>query len=330
MARPPVSLTDKLANLHLLLRVKSFARWPLDVRFFAPDVWKMWGRWDERTAGRIREGIGIELVRPDGSVAAERLEAGAVKDLVQGNGVLEALDVGYASLKAYLEKSKAMLSTGEPVACTICERSIENASTLALVCPGDGCRMVSHVPCLSERFLAEAEEADAIVPIEGDCPGCKIRLRWMTLVKECSLRLRGQKEIDGLFKKRRVKKGEAEGDGWEDAVRLDQEGDNDDEDSGSEEEAGDIVVDYKDVKDNESDFIVPSGMHMVAAEEGSQHRGDWIRRANDLNYSDDTMSTRSGARDDVGYFSATGTHHVGQRQGLIIEDSDWDDAEVLD
>ncbi|TKA65970.1 hypothetical protein B0A49_06529 [Cryomyces minteri] len=256
MARPPVSLTDKLANLHLLLRVKSFARWPLDVRFFAPDVWKMWGRWNERAAGKIREGIGIELVRPDEPIAAERIEAGAAKYLVQGNGVLEALDVGYASLKAYLEKSKALLSTGEPVACT--------------------------------------------------------------------------KEIDELFKKRRVKKGEAKGDGWEGAVRLDQGGDNDDEDAESEEGAGDIVVDYEDVEDNESDFIVPSGMHVVAAEEGSQHRGDWIRRANYLKDLDDTLSMGSGARDDVGYFSATGTHHVGQRQGLIVEDSDWDDAEFLD
>ena len=37
-SRPPMSLDARLKNLHHLLVVKSFARWPLQLRFFAPDV----------------------------------------------------------------------------------------------------------------------------------------------------------------------------------------------------------------------------------------------------------------------------------------------------
>ena len=42
--RPRTSLTDKLSNLHLLLRVPYFSQWPLEVRFFSEDVYKVWAK----------------------------------------------------------------------------------------------------------------------------------------------------------------------------------------------------------------------------------------------------------------------------------------------
>lgn len=42
--RPRLCLTDRLANLHLLLRARSFERWPLKVTFYAEDVYRVWTR----------------------------------------------------------------------------------------------------------------------------------------------------------------------------------------------------------------------------------------------------------------------------------------------
>ncbi|KAH0408016.1 hypothetical protein KCU90_g22362, partial [Aureobasidium melanogenum] len=59
--RPRMSMHDKLANLHILLRAKSFERWPLQVKFFAEDVYKMWHRWTVNMPEVIRQGIEVEM-----------------------------------------------------------------------------------------------------------------------------------------------------------------------------------------------------------------------------------------------------------------------------
>jgi hypothetical protein len=45
-----------------------------------------------------------------------------------------------------------------------------------------------------------------ITPIEGPCPSCNTMTKWRVLVQELSLRLRGQKEVNQLFKPTRKKK----------------------------------------------------------------------------------------------------------------------------
>ena len=59
--RPRSSILDKLSNLHLLLRVPYFSKWPLEVRFFSEDVYHSWQGWCERVDEQVRPGIRIFL-----------------------------------------------------------------------------------------------------------------------------------------------------------------------------------------------------------------------------------------------------------------------------
>ncbi|KAL1593854.1 Slx4p interacting protein [Paraconiothyrium brasiliense] len=73
-----------------------------------------------------------------------------------------------------------------------------------------GVRSFSRWPlhCLSNWFLAEEGRQDALIPVEGTCPTCHTPLQWSTLMKELSLRTRGQKEVEAMFKpKRKTKTG---------------------------------------------------------------------------------------------------------------------------
>ncbi|KAI7058604.1 hypothetical protein KC352_g44021 [Hortaea werneckii] len=74
---------------------------------------------------------------------------------------------------------------------------------MTLVCPSEGCSALSHIDCLSKRFLDTSRDGDAMLPTSGNCPECGNKLQWVDLVKELSLRMRGEKEIKALFKKRR-------------------------------------------------------------------------------------------------------------------------------
>jgi structure-specific endonuclease subunit SLX1 len=208
--RPTVSLTDKIANLHVLLRVRSFERMPLRVQFYANDVFRVWERWSDRVHGNIRPGIDIQLEDQDVSTSATgRSLAGNDADAeLEGITVLglEALNVDYKHMKSHLEKSTQLLEHGEPIPCGVCNEALKLDETAAITCPHEGCLSVSHLRCLSQKFLADEGNINAVVPISGMCPSCKQSLKWGPLVKELTLRMRGQKEISKLFKKPRRKK----------------------------------------------------------------------------------------------------------------------------
>jgi structure-specific endonuclease subunit SLX1 len=65
---------------------------------------------------------------------------------------------------------------------------------------------VSHMACVSQKFLAEESNADALIPIQGTCPSCHTSLRWSDLIKELSLRMYGEEALKALFKTKRKKK----------------------------------------------------------------------------------------------------------------------------
>lgn len=215
-ARPRPSLKRYLSSLHLLLCAKSFERWPLKVAFFSPDVWK---RWNNEVDSKVREGIIIELVKPEtldvlGLNHQATMSTGATitekdytnsAELATRTGI-HAIDVGYNSIKPHLEKSRAVFDNGVSVSCGVCERYIRPNTALVLVCPVDDCRSCFHLTCLARKFLRDGGDDDAVVPLGGKCPSCHTKLEWSTLTKELSLRIRGQKEVVALFKERRRKK----------------------------------------------------------------------------------------------------------------------------
>ena len=119
-------MNDKLSNLHLLLRVPSFARWPLKVRFFCEDVFQKWLLWSERADGKIRSGIEIALEPKSDEAAAEGASVtfntrpiSKRKPEAVGKGGVEGIDVGYRSVKDHIEKSIFLLTDDETTICSM-------------------------------------------------------------------------------------------------------------------------------------------------------------------------------------------------------------------
>lgn len=74
------------------------------------------------------------------------------------------------------------------------------------MCPHGDCGAVAHLQCLAARFLGDGE---AVVPVEGRCPGCGGTVRWVDVVREATVRVRGgEGEVEGLERReeRRVKR----------------------------------------------------------------------------------------------------------------------------
>jgi hypothetical protein len=126
----------------------------------------------------------------------------------------------------------------------VCARVVPSGDALMLTCPRDGCEAAAHVVCLAEHFLRtsssssssrssastsfaadtaastsrpanlpneeeeeeeeEEEDADTILPVEGRCPACRQAVRWIDLVRELSLRLRGANEVEALLRPART------------------------------------------------------------------------------------------------------------------------------
>ncbi|TID13403.1 Structure-specific endonuclease subunit slx1 [Venturia nashicola] len=238
--RPHLSLNAYMMNLHLLLRIQSFARWPLSLRFFSTDVFKVWINIDKQADGSMRDNFDIVLdpLAVDTSVKRKSAPKAIKKtqepvvprkgmynaavpdpdDVVQEPhpvskigktaSMIEKLDFSYSGTKAHLEKSKTLLEGNQRNACPICNIIIKN-DPLVVVCPHADCSSVSHIQCLSTDFLHQ-EHGDGgrkmITPIEGPCPICNKTTKWRDLVQELSLRQRGQKEVEQLFKPTRKRK----------------------------------------------------------------------------------------------------------------------------
>ncbi|XP_075420823.1 structure-specific endonuclease subunit SLX1 [Tenrec ecaudatus] len=71
---------------------------------------------------------------------------------------------------------------GPAVPCTLCSRALQDEES-PLCCPHPGCPLKAHVICLAEEFLGE--EPGQLLPLEGQCPGCKNSLLWGDLVRLC-------------------------------------------------------------------------------------------------------------------------------------------------
>ncbi|KAK4954680.1 Slx4p interacting protein [Elasticomyces elasticus] len=219
IARPRFSLTDRLSNLHLLLRSSSFERWPLEVRFFAQDVYRAWLRWDKGMFFKVRKGIKVGLDGVDFTTSSAELP-----DVTDGEAMIErkrgihALDIGYEAKKTHLEKSRSVLAPGAIIVCDICKTRLEEKETL--VCPTTHCKMVAHTTCLAHVFLQQERACTALLPTTGSCPHCKMSIPWVQLVQELSLRVSGKREIATLYKVRKKRGAKAS---------LDTEGESDSE-----------------------------------------------------------------------------------------------------
>lgn len=285
-----MSLADRLANLHLLLSAPSFNRWPLEVRFFAEDVFVAWKKrcldMENDVIGRIK----TFLDNPTSSAVS------GGKDDVGG---FDGIDPSYFPIKDHVEKSAFLLAEGEDVKCDVCQEPVASMHS-ALVCPMPGCKSASHMACLGQAFLKHGARED-VVPRSGLCPGCRSELQWVDLVKELSLRTRGEKEIAKLQKKRRGK------------AKI-------------KEAAASPAADESDALDDD-DLGSDLGEDLDA--EISIDVVDEPRRHEAVE--DDAASTASGFSSDLEALRRPARKKRSTRQlEHVVEDSEWEGVEVLE
>lgn len=206
ISRPRTSLIDKLSNLHLLLRAPYFSKWPLELRFFNQTVHRSWLSWSDRVDDQIRPDIPIllDVAQPveqeDEISSAQRPTKKRKIDLI-GKGGIEGIDPTYARFQTVLQKLKQRTDDKtDSLVCEICEVPVRAEKDLFNICLDHDCTSVTHLSCLSTKFLQESDSA-TIVPKAGKCPSCRTILQWSDLMRVLSLRLRGEKEVKKLLKK---------------------------------------------------------------------------------------------------------------------------------
>lgn len=180
-----------------------------------------------------------------------------------------------------------------------------------LVCPQADCAATTHLACLARKFLS-GQEGNPVIPISGTCPRCTTKLQWAELIKELSLRARGVKAIAVLLKKeRRVRKAKGK--------RADQD------------LSSDILVGETDDADEEEP---DEGLEIASALAGSLGEGALPDHWLNLGEVDDDMmsvtSADSGMSSGIESVDTLKGKSAPSRLEVVIEDSEWDDAEVLD
>lgn len=72
-----------------------------------------------------------------------------------------------------------LLDITKSIICVLCA---QNSSTNnLLICLNPNCQAVTHIMCLAQRFLASS---DHIIPVDGECPACGIRVLWNDLIRK--------------------------------------------------------------------------------------------------------------------------------------------------
>ena len=203
-------MTSILSNLHLLLGVPSFERWPLKVYFFAPEVYKAWGRWCESATEVLR---GVEVVTDFGSTAAapdqaplkqadkEEAEDSDREAEVEKKWGIYALPVDYEPMKEYVAKGQEVFVAESEGKCVVCQEELESGKGLHVLCSQEGCEGVGHLACWGQHLLSRGD--GGILPVQGRCPKCYGEVRWVDMMKELTLRLRGKKEVENLLRVKR-------------------------------------------------------------------------------------------------------------------------------
>jgi structure-specific endonuclease subunit SLX1 len=200
-----------LSNLHLLLRVPSFVRWPLKLHFFVPDVHSAWEGWCATASEPIRPGLVVATeFGPNGNAAGEGGIAGRGSNMVDEGGRghaqpwgIQALALDYEPIRDYVTKGRAVFGSEREGGCVVCGDQMAAGEGLYVLCPNAGCEGVGHLSCWSRHVLPR-HDSENILPVEGRCPKCGGEVEWGDMMKELTLRVRGKKVADKLLRKRRV------------------------------------------------------------------------------------------------------------------------------
>ncbi|PYH96138.1 hypothetical protein BO71DRAFT_321576 [Aspergillus ellipticus CBS 707.79] len=188
------SLKAHLEDVHVFLRSPYFSKWPLKLRFFNADVHQLWTIWCDRVDGLLPDHIKVIL---DGDCPRDPSQS-------EGDSRVRSVShikADYSPIHDYIEKANFLLDDPDDLRCKVCQAQIIANKDLAVVCPQGDCYCISHLLCLSTRFLNSAKEPDQLVPIDGNCPACKTVVQWSTMMQELSLRSRGRNETRAILRK---------------------------------------------------------------------------------------------------------------------------------
>lgn len=263
-----------------------------------------------------------------------------------GHGIA-ALPLTYAPLKQHTEKSKAIIEFEREGSCSTCSQDLVHDRGIYAICPHPGCESVSHLTCLSKSFLecesgqhssigelSNTNQGPALVPISGKCKSCGGTIKWVDVVKEVTLRMRGAKEVERLLKQPREKalqkppsckrKLKGTNTATNTITSSDTDGgliDDDDDDIAEQ-----LDPEEEDLHDDErEDFDVTKDDSRFSMRDSPSGRQDEWLVIDDSNDDDlrSVTSTLQASPDRVGQ---------ARRAAIdpLIEDSDWDDAPVLD
>ncbi|PWW74400.1 hypothetical protein C7212DRAFT_299133, partial [Tuber magnatum] len=191
---PHMGMKALLANLHLLLRVPAFARWPLSVRFFTEDLylaWEVYCRTERGPSNAVEVKLDLrkrERSRSPSPPPGRRTGSKMKQFTPTGEGGLQGLDITNHHLDRHMQKAKDLLRDGD-IKCGVCAKIFAHGGATAVVCPHAFCNHVAHLKCLSQVFL-RTDLKYAVLPTEGVCPGCNRSTKWVDLVRELSSRTR--------------------------------------------------------------------------------------------------------------------------------------------
>ena len=181
-----MSLTDRLANLQVLLHSKSFARWPLNLQFFSEDVFLTWERWIEIVGVSLRKSVSIG----DPAIGYKWSQIKAHKADTAAGFEIRASNENKAKSN---ESGDSRISTKnhydtDYAKCYICSGALDTDMVLTLICPLQECQSKYHIACLSKNFLEDTNSEQLIMPTIGNCPHCLGKTAWIDLIKGLSVR----------------------------------------------------------------------------------------------------------------------------------------------
>ena len=278
--------------MHSLLRSAYFASWPLRVRFFCADVYRVWRLWDER----VDTSLPRSKVILDGDCPKLDNEDDAV-------GSIQALSVDCTPLGEYLDKSMFMLDDAQDLHCALCKAPLAPDIQQVVVCPRPLCRGATHLLCLSTKFLEDSGQTDSLVPTEGACPTCKEIVLWAVMMRELTLRNRADKEVRKILRKRerRQRKDAAES---------------------STKQSTKIVTGSAPVPTTDISSTSPSK---------STHRPSYALENDDPQLDDEWLEAVALESDtEFGRGQKGQSPQPSSRLEMVIEDSEWDDAEIVE
>ncbi|KAI9091307.1 hypothetical protein DFS34DRAFT_330705 [Phlyctochytrium arcticum] len=164
-ARSESTITAKLRVLLDMLLVDPWQRWPLSVYFTKKDISASFASLPSKPPAHVK------------------VEYGPLSKLASKND----------------EDSIALPDERD---CLVCFKRIEMGNlTEWLTCPNSDCQMVSHLYCLSQRFLEtecqdDREDGGQLLPVMGECPLCLDHIKWGDMIRSMSSRLAQDGELD--------------------------------------------------------------------------------------------------------------------------------------